>query len=355
MMQALKSIMKRFPGIYAFVQRVYPFGTVLPALLRGRRGSLDYLRSTWSLLIRSARIAGRPVNVTVEPTNVCNLRCPVCETGSGELGRASRHMTLNEFGTIIGKAGAHINTLMFYFMGEPFLNRDAYRMILAAKKAGIPWVTVCTNGEAVDPGQLVTSGLDEVSFQIGGMSQGTHAAYRINGDLEHVLRNLKETVRIKRDRRSRLRIVCGFILMRHNEHELASFRHVMSEIGVDEAQIVDPCVRTVEQGERYLPSDRSHWYYDPDAFRAGKLRPRRIPGNTCPWIYYSLAIQASGDVVPCCRDPKGEFVMGNILSQSLEEIWNGERYRAFRSELRTNQARMKICRLCSGYPASALK
>jgi radical SAM protein with 4Fe4S-binding SPASM domain len=68
-----------------------------------------------------------------------------------------------------------------------------------------------------------------------------------------------------------------------------------------------------------------------------------------------MVIHANGDVVPCCRDTKGRHIMGNLLSQDLKDIWNGERYRAFRRKLLADQSGMDICRLCSGYPASALK
>lgn len=350
-----KKIFKEMPRLYAFAQRIYPFTTMVPALLSGRRGSVDHLKSSWSLLCRSPFVAGRPVNITIEPNNTCNLRCPVCETGNGELGRPNRQMTLSDFRTIIQKVGSHTNALMFYFMGEPFLNNEAYRMIRAAKEAGIPWVTTCTNGELVDPEQLVMSGIDEVNFQIGGISQETHQIYRIKGDLTRVMRNMRETVRLRHKHGARLRIICGMILMRHNEHEKELFQDVMDEIGLDEALIIDPCVRTIGQGMLYLPKDERHWYYDPHAFRAGILRPRSIPKNGCHWIYYSMAIHSNGDVVPCCRDPKGGYVMGNLLNEDLKDIWNGERYRTFRHELLSNQGRMNICSLCSGYPASALK
>jgi radical SAM protein with 4Fe4S-binding SPASM domain len=351
----LKKMLKHSPHLYAVAQRFYPFTTALPSLLVGRRGSLDYMRSTWSLLWRSILVAGRPINITIEPTNICNLGCPVCETGNGELGRPDRQMTLTEFRTIIGKIGAHTNTLKFYFMGEPFLNSSSYEMIRVAKESGIPWVTTCTNGEVVDPEQLVMSGVDEVNFQIGGMSQETHQIYRINGNLERVMNNLRETIDLRRKNRTRLHIVCGMILMRHNESEVKIFRQIMDKIGVDEAVIVDPCVRTVAQGMRYLPRDERHWYYDPRSFSDGILRPRSIPKNSCQWIYYSMVIHSNGDIVPCCRDAKGEYVMGNILNQSLEDIWNNERYSAFRRELSNNQAQVSICRLCSGYPASVLR
>jgi MoaA/NifB/PqqE/SkfB family radical SAM enzyme len=37
------------------------------------------------------------------------------------------------------------STLLFYFMGEPFLNRHAYDMIRYARQRGI-YVETCTNG-----------------------------------------------------------------------------------------------------------------------------------------------------------------------------------------------------------------
>lgn len=351
----IKSFIKRRPALYRLAHRVYPLATAIPALMRRRRGVADHMRSTWSMLRRSPVVAGRPMNITIEPTNLCNLECPVCETGAGVLGREGAHMSFESFKTVIDKVGAHTNTLMFYFMGEPFLNKHAYRMIRYAKDIGIPWVTTCTNGDPVNPEKLVECGIDEVSFQIGGMTQETHQTYRVNSNLERVLRNLREVVALRKVRDVKMRIVCGLILMKHNEHEVDAFRRLMAEIGVDEASVIDPCVRTVEQGHMFMPKDEKHWYYDIESFKKGLLRPKVLPNNECPWIWYSLSIHVNGDVVPCCRDPKGEFVMGNLLSQSLDEIWNGVPFVTFRNRVLTDQGGISICRLCSSYPVSAIK
>ncbi len=355
MISHLKGKLKRLPWLYAVIQQILPFGTLFWGLLSGRRGSLQHLFSTWSLISRSAYIAGRPMNISIEPVNICNLRCPVCETGNGQLGRVKEQMSLGEFKTILGKVSKNTNTLMFYFMGEPFLNREAYQMIRAAKDAGIPWVTTCTNGDLVDPQQLVLSGLNEVSFQIGGMSSETHRIYRVNGNFDRVLSKLKETLRLRREDGVKMRIACGFVVMRHNEHEVNLFQKTMDEIGVDEAVIIDPCVRTIEQGQVMLPSDRKHWIYDPAAFEQGILRPQIVPNNSCPWIYYSLVVMVNGDVVACCRDPKGKFVMGNLLKQDLPDIWNGKRFVDFRKRILKDQASVSICKLCSSYPASRVR
>ncbi len=350
----IKSILKRHPKTYRLAQDIYPYFTLVMAAIRDKRGWQDHLKSTLSRLRRKTVIKGRPMNITIEPTNLCNLLCPICETGAGTLGREEGHMTLEQFKTIIDKLGAHTNTLMFYFMGEPFLNKQSYEMIRYAKNIGIPFITTCTNGDPVNPEKLIESGLDEVNFQIGGMTQETHETYRVNSDLDRVLAVLKETIRFKRMHNSKIRVLAGFIVMKHNEHEVEVFNKYMDELGVDGVTIIDPCVRSVQQGREFLPEDKKYWTYDIEAFGNNILKPNIQPHNRCDWIYYSLSVHVNGDVVPCCRDPKGEQVMGNLLTQDLDEVWNGERYVTFRSQILKDQGQINICRLCSSYPASQI-
>ncbi|HEY0787150.1 MAG TPA: SPASM domain-containing protein, partial [Thermoanaerobaculia bacterium] len=48
--------------------------------------------------------------------------------------------------------------------------------------------------------------------------------------------------------------------------------------------------------------------------------------------WYSLVIRSDGLVAPCCIFQATP--MGNVFRESVDEIWNGERYQRFRSELR---------------------
>lgn len=325
------------------------------ALLKGKRGSWDHMKATWSFVRRQNRIAGRPMNITIEPTNLCNLECPVCETGAAILERKQGHMTLDQFKIIIDKIAGNTNTLQFYFMGEPFLNKQAYEMIRYAKDKGIPFITTCTNGDIVNPEKIIECGIDEVSFQIGGLSNETHKIYRINSVYDRVMKNMAEVIRLKRERGlKKPHVVVGYILMKHNEHEMPFFQETMKKMGADHAWVIDPCVRTIEQGKKMLPTDKDHWFYDVAAFERGILKPKLLMDNECPWIYHNMAVQVNGDVVPCCRDNQGTEIMGNLLQQGLDEIWNGEKYINFRKRLHEDQGRVKICRLCSSYGTSQI-
>jgi len=303
-------------------------------------------------MIGSTKVFGQPISITIEPTNICNLRCPVCETGANILGRRPQIMAYDEFVKIIDKVGPGANHVMFYYMGEPFLNKEIYRMIRYARDMGLYTMT-CTNGDVVDPESLYDSGINLISFQIGGITQETHSLYRVNSDLARVLDNVSrylEIIRLRGRKPGEHQVEMGFIVMRHNEGEIETFLKMARAMGVDRENIISPCVRTTQQGRDFLPQSDAYWIYERERFeQEGCLLPKRnYPRNSCPWLHYAMTIQVNGDVVPCCRDPQGHHIVGNLLEQSLEEIWNGPKFREFRQGVLGNQKEVGICRLCPG-------
>jgi len=309
--------------------------------------------SSLSAIAKAEKCLGLPVHLTVEPTNICNLQCPVCETGAGVLGRPKGYMSLDSFKKILDSVGEQIIALMLYHMGEPFLNKDTYAMIRYAVDKGI-YVSACTNGEILDMDGLVDSRLSEISFQIGGITQKTHEVYRVGGDLGKTMNNLSEVIVAKSRGQISTKIQVGFIVMKHNEHEVERAKRKLETMGVDETVIISPCVRTIEQGKELLPTEDKYWYYDREAFAGGDLIPRKRPNNRCWWIYYSTVVLWTGEVVPCCRDACGHHIMGNLLEQNMKEIWNGDRYRSFRYAISVQQRKLPLCRLCSGYGIARL-
>lgn len=325
---------------------------IAQAIYRRPRGYRNFLLNAISQMIGSIEALGRPVSVTIEPTNICNLRCPVCETGANALDRKPQMMSYEEFVKIIDKVGPGANHVMFYYMGEPFLNRDIYSMIRYARNMGL-YVMTCTNGDMVDPESLYEAGINLISFQIGGVTQETHNIYRINSSLSRVMDNMSKYLQIIHSRGRKPgehQVELGFIVMRHNESDIEEFLRIAKGMGVDRTNVISPCVRTPQQGQDYLPKSEAFWIYDRKRFeQEGCLVPRRLfPKNACPWLYYSITIQVDGSVVPCCRDPHGHYILGNLLEQSLEEIWNGPKLREFRKAVFSNQASVDICQLCPG-------
>jgi radical SAM protein with 4Fe4S-binding SPASM domain len=82
--------------------------------------------------------------------------------------------------------------------------------------------------------------------------------------------------------------------------------------------------------------------------RAGFL-PGFEPRPDLPCLRPSnmLVIRPSGDVVLCCSDMSGEVVMGNVMEQSLMEIWQCEAFERYREQLKSDRHGLKLCEGCS--------
>ena len=291
-----------------------------------------------------------PVHVSIEPSNTCNAQCPVCETGNNGMKRQVGRLDFENFKKLIDRIYKHTNTLFYYFMGEPFLNKHSYEMIRYARDKGI-YVETCTNGDLVNPEKLLDSGINKISFQIGGMDQKTHEIYRVNSFLNKIEKNLRELIDLKKSHKNGkdLHIELGFIVMRHNESQVDSFIQWAKELKVDTYNVINPCVRNMLEGHAYLPKNKKYWFYDEEAYNNGILKPNHVPNNECIWIWNSIQINWNGDVVPCCRDTNGEYVFGNIFKNDFDKVWNGKEALNFRKRILENQNKLDLCSLCSGY------
>jgi radical SAM protein with 4Fe4S-binding SPASM domain len=59
-----------------------------------------------------------------------------------------------------------------------------------------------------------------------------------------------------------------------------------------------------------------------------------------PWSL--MYISANGNALPCCIAPftgvpYGDIVLGNVFTESLEEVWNGPHYQAWRRRMQSSQ------------------
>src|SRR3546814_8917225 len=95
------------------------------------------------------------------------------------------------------------------------------------------------------------------------MTEETHQRYRVASSLLKARRNLEALIEERHKHpESNVQIEVGFIVMRHNEHEVPAFLKWAEELGVDIANVIDPCVRNMFEGYAYLTEKRKYWYYD---------------------------------------------------------------------------------------------
>ena len=78
----------------------------------------------------------------------------------------------------------------------------------------------------------------------------------------------------------------------------------------------------------YVKSQDNRWLYEKDENL--KKNKSHYANQYCEFPWISTTVMADGNVVPCTQISNSELVMGNIKEESLDEIWNGEKYKNLR-------------------------
>ena len=298
----------------------------------------------------------RPSTLMVEPTNVCNLRCPACPTGAGTLNRPPRSMALEEFRGILGQAldpPGYLKQVTLFNYGEPFLCKDLLPMVRLASERGLATFT-STNGHFITSDtvadDIVASGLTELIVCLDGADQETIGRYRRNADFAEIVAGLGRLMAARSRAGRRLPIVeLQFIVMKHNEHQADAMRRLAGELGVDRFILKtvgigagDPNFQQLAAD--LLPADLSASRYERRA--DGTFALKGTPPCGCEYVFSTLVVNSNGDVVPCCYDVDSAFIMGNLYREPLDAVWLGAKFREFRRRLREGRDLPRMCRNC---------
>ena len=283
-----------------------------------------------------------PYNVVIEPTNVCNLQCPLCSTGVDAKTRQKGILKLENFKKLIDQMKDYVLHLSLQNWGEATLVKELPEMIKYASDNKI-FTRLSTNfsvkydNDFLD--KLIKSGLGILVIDLDGTDQATYEKYRINGDLELVLENTRKAVKIKKDNSLKFpRIQTRMLIMKHNEHQIEQFRKISKELKVDEMEVGNIQMNP-NTAKQWLPKNQEFVY---DTY----IKERKV--TPCHWPWSGMTINWDGGVSPCCivDDEKSDF--GDIFEQGLKKLWNNEYYLSARSVFskEKHDSKFTICNLC---------
>lgn len=315
----------------------------------GFLANLAALSSSYALshVLKRPLVWGNPISIMIEPISRCNLQCPLCPIGARELKRDLGVMSLENYVRILDNVGRYVKVIALWNQGEPTINDQLPEMISEATKRGI-YTMVSTNGNLLHRRNLIPrlldAGLSELIFSIDGLTPDSYKIYRIGGNLDVVIENLRETRRLRDARGSKTpRLIMQWLPMKHNQHEIPYLRAKAKEWGADSVEIKTTQVYTDDQASQYLPDLEELRRYE----RKGQEWETKRTYQSCKRLWFSTMIDWNGNVVPCCFDKDEQFLMGNALTQDFRDIWHGERYNAFRTKLITKGRVEEMCRNCT--------
>jgi radical SAM protein with 4Fe4S-binding SPASM domain len=330
------------------------------------RKRINRFKIKLSYNLRLSKALGMPSSIVLEPTNHCNLKCPLCPTGRGDTSVAYGLFKLDKYKEVVDVFGKWVQTVRLFAWGEPLLNKSFIKMIRYASQNPYKIRTFTNvNLNAITDEQikgLLTSNLDIVHASIDGVTQDVYEKYRVGGNLEAVFNNLKKLIAAKKLYKSNTKIKWAFIVNKHNEHQVEEAKKMARDLGIPinfdslRIDLKEDCLAPVDElldtlGE-WLPDNPKYNNYSMDT----KTRKRSLEFCKMPWR--ETMINWNGDVFPCtCVHTEEKDRMGNIFEQDFKEIWNGEKYIAARKELLGQPNNLKtICHTCkkNGYYTVAL-
>lgn len=300
----------------------------------------------WSLVSGSGRVAGAPVTLSVEPCAVCQLRCPECVLGSGQLKRSRKFIDFELYKKLIDQNRDTLCYLTLYFQGEPFLSPRIFDMISYADQRGI-FTATSTNAQNIDDTtaeKIVASGLKKLIVSLDGTTQSSYERYRQGGKMENVLAAI-EKINGEKAKKSVATpaIELQFIVFRHNEAEIGAFKRLAKRLKVQKATVKTAQIYDFQNKENLIPNKRNLSRY---AKKNGIWRLKRSKHNFCLRQWQGAVVTTDGDVVPCCFDKNADFSFGQLANADFMQLWHGERAARFRQQILRDCAAFEMCRNC---------
>ncbi len=325
-----------------------------------------------------------PTFVQIEPVGQCNLSCVMCpvnlRTDRPADGSPS-FMTFEQFVAVLD-GFPDVKTLHLQGLGEPMMHPRFFDMVHHAACKGIA-VSCNSNltlvGEALAE-RCVTSGLQELHVSLDGARAETYESIRIGGRFSRVISNISRVQKARRRHMSdRPELILTAVVMRRNLLELTDLVRLAHDLSIRTVFVqhlgqdfTEPSLHPSYQPFRRFVNQESLLQHDRPAIKAAFASARteadrlgvslRLPrldlvveasaGQTsrrCDWPWKAAYVTYQGCAIPCCMIATPDrFQFGNVLTDRVVDVWNGDKAEEFRRRLDSDDP-PDLCASCAVY------
>ena len=288
--------------------------------------------------LRRINVKGRPYLLIIDPCNYCNLRCPLCPTGMGELGRVQSMMSFDCFKRYFDPHAPYLFEVYLHNWGESLMNKDIFRMIeyAQARNVGTNLSSNMVTPTSQQLDGMIDAGLEYLVVSLDGVDQESYGRYRVRGNFDRVVENMAELIRRRNARKKKTPMIeWQYIVMRHNEDRIEEAEKLAKSIGVDLLRFIPVGLPYEAQNQDELAKE---WFpltlsghkdtgdHDQQFGQSGRAGP-------CFYLYRSMVVNADGGVSPCCIVYRRDRDFADLAEgfSNIGDVWNNDRYRSARS------------------------
>jgi MoaA/NifB/PqqE/SkfB family radical SAM enzyme len=311
-------------------------------------------------------VSYKPLQLTIYPTDRCTLKCKMClhSSRNQELNpdftyTIKKDMTFETFKKIIDKFKDALEISMAG-IGEPFLNKDLFKMIEYARSKKLR-VGIITNGTLLDRffDQIINSKINNISISLNALTPEEYST--LTGVPEKlfglVLNNISTLTEIRDNMKPDLEVRLSFVCTKSNFKQIPEMIGIARNLKVnylDFHNLIPSESEGLDENECLFEDDveakeffekRCTKLHDDLKVSYPKLLKRATTERKCKIPFYNMGIDAEGNVSAGCRVLVPSEKFGNVFKD--EDVWNNQHLREIRRMLLDESVPlMEACKLC---------
>ncbi len=259
-----------------------------------------------------------PERLYIETTNACNARCIMCP--HPKMKRKIHTMDEATFSKVVRElAGIDLSrtTIFMHKEGEPLLDPLICERVAKIREyTNCKEIAINTNASLLDNNtarRLVESGIDTIYLSIDGVHKDTYESIRVGLNYDVVKRNVLGLFEILKSASREVKVILQMLTYKDNLEEVEEFKRFWGQY---------PCEIFIKRMHNYLDGGMSSV--------GGDLS--MVQKRACTDPFNMLVVYSDGSVGACCWDYENTFNLGNIKTDAIMEIFNGEKIRKIREK-----------------------
>ena len=257
--------------------------------------------------------------IYIEVTNICNLNCLFCPGNT----RDKEFMEINKFKYILNSLKGYTKYLYFHLMGEPLMHPEINKLIDLGSDSFK--INITTNGYYINRIEN-NSNIHQINISL-------HSFDEKNGKS---LADYLNDIFVSADKLQINNTIISYRMWTNNHYEKEIIAALEKKYNIKisgNTKLNDNVF--LEYATEFIWPDINNNYC-------------RKHG-TCMGLRTHFGILVDGTVVPCCLDYNGKLKLGNIFTESIEDILNSPNAKAIKEGFLNNKKISEMCQHCNFY------
>lgn len=288
-----------------------------------------------------------PKYIDVELTNHCNLNCYMCPVGTYTMKRDRGFMSMKTVEKLCAELKASsIQGVRLIRWGEPTMHPQFLQILWQFKNTGKA-VHFNTNGTLLDKEsikRIVELEIDSVKFSFQGVDKESYEEMRAGSSWDKLMENIRFINEARGDNEKPYIQISTTTTTESNE-EITKFVQQISAL-CDHCNVGRTKLCHLDVAKMKISEERRKKYLE----LKEKERLQKQHFKVCPEIYDKLSINWDGTVTACCADYDNLLIVGDMMQDSLKDIYQGEKIKKIREIISTDDYdAIPLCRTCYDY------